>query len=1206
MTDAGLFERLATAVLRSSCPELYGNLGHPGVNSQGKTIKAPLDNIGWIREANCERVVAAAHSTCEASDLRGKWLHDPGTAKSRKPGRKPTAREGDLRKAIREINAFRKNRPALRATLALTSNREPGQEVRVAAQKLAADAGIELDIWSGSRIGDHLDNNPQGQWLRRTHLGAPVQLVSAALIRNYATQMVADRFGPVSQEETIERRGPAHSSTAHALLVGPSGIGKTTVALQMLQAHLSTGGYGLVLSHEALSAAASLSEALEIELRKLEPTLQAHCGAAALTLGSETLPFWVLVEDANRGDDPAMLFNKVLGWAANAPGASRAVGHWRLICPIWPRHLDSIEAQLIANKGLLLHSVSTYSQIEAATAVDRRASAMGLRLLPGEISAIAESLGRDPLLIGLHDFSDSPDATTTVGRYIDHELAKVAAAAPDLMTSELRQAVTDLVAQMLDRRTLSPSWKEIRAWFSGEPTQIQALRLVFKAGSVMRLHRRGSDETLTPRHDRVLLSLMSRVAARALNQGRCEVDYLADPFFSEAVGFAAVDAGLDRDGLWHLLQKNPLALFHAFERAVRSNKDSRAIKETLQTWLEDGATHGRRYRSVRLLGLRVLAQIDAQDVLQLSDLFRDEDRNDNWCQARFRNGDISAGLRLLTMYRFGMSIAGRRELLRHVFARYGSGITQALREILERPELDARSRTGALYMAGYLGDPSLAPAIRARWQMDGAGKRDLRAYLWAAARCHDCDPDSTLRAVCDEWERMPDGNDAESKGQSRGDLAAHEISWEFRDFVPVAAIPYFVQRAQSEDLAWPITYMLRCIDHPAAADHIVRYIARREESFIASHFLLNEWRRRQEERGIGMSEATKQHLLSLALDESNTPASRRAAFGAWEQTSSARDLEDIRPVVAGNLLYSKALWARVRRADSSVIPELLAVLPSNPQFWWQAGCYLWSSEMTQALHLGVLEFASTAQGSTVPPGELDWTLSERLMELDGPTAENILIESWDALKTSPRFIQAAAFHCSPRLIRLVESAIAEAPDPKILLEHVTSHMGWKTSGRKGIRNIKQAELLAKHADLLDAGDLSALWDLCNERGWTDLRRRYLDARIAEVGEMAKRSHAGVDLSDLDKAFEGTGNAWSWLVVDDHVRRGVELGVLMDAVFSWLKSHKSIVGLRLVADILDVTGRRTDVDRLRAYAVAWEVEQEAMEDLAFSVRSRILR
>jgi hypothetical protein len=90
ITDAAQFERIATSVLRAANPQLYANLSHQGVNTDGKTVKAPLDNVGWVNADDGAMLVAAAHTTAARSDLEGKWLHDPSTVTPRKPGRRPT------------------------------------------------------------------------------------------------------------------------------------------------------------------------------------------------------------------------------------------------------------------------------------------------------------------------------------------------------------------------------------------------------------------------------------------------------------------------------------------------------------------------------------------------------------------------------------------------------------------------------------------------------------------------------------------------------------------------------------------------------------------------------------------------------------------------------------------------------------------------------------------------------------------------------------------------------------------------------------------------------------------------------------------------------------------------------------------------------------------------------------------------------------
>lgn len=139
ITDEGFFERLATAVLREAKSE-YSALVHSGINAEGKTVKAPLDGICFVPGAQPPHVIAAHHTISARDGLEKKWLHDPFTVKPRK-NKRPTAPQGDLIKTATIIAEERKRMPSLRATLILTTNQEPSEDlirnVNVAGLKVA-------------------------------------------------------------------------------------------------------------------------------------------------------------------------------------------------------------------------------------------------------------------------------------------------------------------------------------------------------------------------------------------------------------------------------------------------------------------------------------------------------------------------------------------------------------------------------------------------------------------------------------------------------------------------------------------------------------------------------------------------------------------------------------------------------------------------------------------------------------------------------------------------------------------------------------------------------------------------------------------------------------------------------------------------------------------------------------------------------------
>ncbi|MGZ8213917.1 MAG: ATP-binding protein [Methylosarcina sp.] len=901
ITDAGLFERLATDVLRSCKPSLYESLSHPGVNPDGKTVKAPLDGIGWVRNAGGDRVVAAAHSTCEQNGIEKKWLHNPSTVKVRKLGNKPTAPEGDLRKAILEIDTFRATQPGLQATFALTSNREPDQESIVKAQQLATNASIDLDIWSASRIAKFLDS-PEGQWIRKKYLGDPVEFVSIELLQSCTQRCLLAYAHLQNPLELVDRISSEEQSSGHTLLVGPSGVGKTTIALQILNRHTEIGGIGLVIPHETIILATNLAEAIDIELRKLEPYLQPYAGYPCLSLATDRLPFVVVIEDANAASDPPTILNKVVGWTLsdNQSNKNDKTNHWRLVCPIWPRYVDSLNQKLKDAHGSMWQSIDVYTDEQAEDAIRKRSQTVGCKLLPATVSSIAQALGNDPLLIALCDFSTTPNAGKVIDEYIENELAKVASDSSNLYLTDIRDAVDNLVMRMLKDRKLSPSLREINDWFRKESEQLNTLRLVLKAGSVLRLVHRNREDFLTPRHDRILLSLFSRIIGEDLRNASLSESYHADPFFAEAVGSAIVSTQFDGDRFDLIKQANPLSLFHAFHLAIKTASPKlSSITRIIRVWLTDPETHRDRFQSIRLHALRVLAEIDAPEVLVLTELFPKHDRYESWCQARFRNGDVGAGLYLLTMFEsLGVTIQGRRELLTHIFARFGAKIVELLPKILTTQNINSGTKKGCLLLAGYLGNPSIASAIHTSWSFNDPTYRNLESYLWAAARCYEAGTENTLELVCDAWAELPEDSDNKGINLSRSSFAAYRLSWEFRNYPPIAAIPYFVQRASIDDrLEWPITYMLRDFDHPVAVEHIAKFLADRDRkrqpgTFDTSHSaLLDGWERRQRERGIQMSAASKSRLLELAFDSANDLPLRKSAFRLWEKSKSPGDID---------------------------------------------------------------------------------------------------------------------------------------------------------------------------------------------------------------------------------------------------------------------------------------------------------------------------
>lgn len=187
ITDEGLFERIATAVLRLD-PE-YEGIAHTGINADGKTRKSPVDGLRFIGE-NGDRLIVAHHTITAADALERKWLLDPATV-ARRPGSKsPPSPAGDALKSFEIVRQERAGAPTLSATLILATNQEPDEALIRKVVPAGRAENVTVDVWTRSRIASRLDTDPRGQIIRRKLLMIGEELLSRELLLELSRRSV--------------------------------------------------------------------------------------------------------------------------------------------------------------------------------------------------------------------------------------------------------------------------------------------------------------------------------------------------------------------------------------------------------------------------------------------------------------------------------------------------------------------------------------------------------------------------------------------------------------------------------------------------------------------------------------------------------------------------------------------------------------------------------------------------------------------------------------------------------------------------------------------------------------------------------------------------------------------------------------------------------------------------------------------------------
>ena len=268
MTDRGQFELLATAVLRRVNND-YAAIIHLGINAKGETITAPVDGFCHVPSSNPPRYLLLAHTTTDRERLARKWLFDHTKSKSNKG---KASDDGDMVKAGKEAATIRLHATQAAFTVLLATNQRVPLDLVRGIDALATQLQLGYEIWEQSRLTDYLDNDAEGQWLRRRFLRVEAERLSAPLLGELCTRSLAayERhllhtepalWIPRSSEQEIV---PASRETASVvLLIGESGCGKSVLACQAIREHLASGGRGLWVPADAVAECHSLDEAID-------------------------------------------------------------------------------------------------------------------------------------------------------------------------------------------------------------------------------------------------------------------------------------------------------------------------------------------------------------------------------------------------------------------------------------------------------------------------------------------------------------------------------------------------------------------------------------------------------------------------------------------------------------------------------------------------------------------------------------------------------------------------------------------------------------------------------------------------------------------------------------------------------------------------------------------------------------------------------
>ncbi|SDB72556.1 hypothetical protein SAMN03159422_04513 [Agrobacterium fabrum] len=1201
LNDAGLFERIASAVIRIKYPE-YAELVELGTNVDGKTRKAPVDGITPTYASGSLRVVMVQHTIAAAKELRGKWLHDPSKVKPRKSG-KASQPAGDALKAQEIAAAERSRNPETSVILFLTTNEEPDQELARDVVSFGADHRLDVRILSRSAIAHVLDHTPEGQSVRR-RLGVVQEMLTWDLLRELGTRSV-DEY-PLSDDKSVRvstrtqialqaRKGPL------TLLSGPSGSGKSVAAHDWLRSALDDKTIAcLVLRERTLEDARGLDEAIIAELRVLHPALESGAFLSSILTPGRQLR--LVVEDLANANDPLRLLERIVGWlsstsAAKGEGASR-VG-WHLVCPVQYRTISSVPVERVKTFEPYRVEITPLSPHEASEAVRRRSASQERKLTTAEASSIAELLGHDPLLIGLHDPSEVSDPSRVIENYVARKLDQFAAGRPTIRIRVERALVT-LTEAMLQQRTISPTLNEIIAWSTPAGyDQITCDLLDF--GELVSIAPSGKG-SLSFRHDRVRDWLLSDCFRRQFDSGSLVEDVLEEPFYAEWIGAGSARSNNPVANGERLIRLNPLAAFTAYARAA-SRKDMAALHPYLVAWLDSDGGQGRGNETLRWMVQRTLAEVEADGVLELLSRFLNQNHFSDF--ARLRNGDLRGALRLCSSSGISMHYPERDELILHIAAKREQGFLAAMTRLIQDPKTTGWAKSSALCVAGISGCEELGDALANRWSLEKHDERDpfLADYIWAAVHCYGRPSASkVLDAALDRWAELLSEENEEGDELERRTFRMDELRLGFAIRPPAAALHHLLRRAQDPALENALAWTLGEIDHPRAVLFKITF-----EAAVSGRggFVVNglheHWSRRIR-NGAALSDTSRQALFDLWRDPTAQLAERRIGLRLWAISASADELSSLATLETDSDLSDTALRARMERGDLSCVQQLSARFRISKQafHWWlhayKVVCPAILEELPDMLRSNASDLSDLKRG-------YGWAkvAADLLTRNASSLAERILIDTWPLAGQHGSYVQAALFIGGAPLEALAERTIAVAEDPKELFRFVGMFFEGIMDGHPGATREDQLRRMLPYRNHLDDFGRKELRRVCDKLGFFTLGSEFDD-------EYDDRTWTP---ETLNEQFEKVASErpFSFRIEELERTLGERLDrrVVLDRMRTWLIESRNPAAAEVAADVLRSIGNVEDVQLLASAPFEYETDCEALiADTLFAIKRRGLQ
>ncbi len=1243
ITDSGDFEVLATRVLRIE-DEDCRVIEHMGVNAVGKTIPNPIDGFCLVPNSDPPRFVMTAYTTEKLESLERKWLFDHSIAPRAK--KSTSADDGDLIKAARRAESLRQDHPKAKFIIHLCTNRQPDDAVMAKVYHQARKLGLEARLLARSRLRDCLDTKPEGQWLRKEHLGIQAELLSLPLLLDLSKKSLQeygkeflftppDAFVSTASQTTLQHSVSWPRTTS--VVTGMSGTGKSVACYQVLHNHISEGYCGLWIPGELAAKSATLAEAVELTLRSLYPTIITGAGAFALKLLTPPSQLLLVVDDINRGGTPSETLHKVIVWGqpSHSNGNKTASPSHHQVVPAWDLFWSPLKSQLTKAEWLAEIPITPMMEEEAQICLEASLGSQIKTFDTASCRQILETLNRDPILITMfaelakaNSASNQLELAHQVMEHFSRSAEADAAIRGKHLQGEYRTALIHLATKMLTERKLYPSWDNIQQWLSSQ--DVGAIRELTTLKKLCCITERNGASHFEFRHDRILEHyLVHALMPMLINPGEHQ-DILSDPYYASFIGKALTVSTQPTISIPWICIHAPLALVAAIRFCSSENKDAGIIVKTAKDWLVSASSDRPTQPTALYAAYRLLEGTDSEFVLEVTESLS---HNRLLARARLANGDALAGaIEFSDKHWFPPSVTDHAldAILSRGYARHKQTLCDGCKQMFNKPDLTDDDRHGILILAGFMADPVFAQPIRACWDSASNRQSILSPSLWAAFRCGSEEPAALLDPMMGEWASLSD----ESHGSiSDRDSVADELRFAMRRDIPDTILQYLIEVAKSNDpLRWPITHLLEYVDHPVVVRFMVEEAANLERRIKESNGfspwlmnLRNQWDPTNQTQGRRLRPESVAIIRSCWESAEYRDSLRETAFELW--VHALDDIPTLQTIKPNHPGYKHVLRRRAKLADMTTVP-LIRPLITSDKHWFHLIHHIWTVDFLDATDQAFLKLHQ----DTPTDYSGGWTndhymLAHLLRDIPVSDAEVLLTKHWSHVQYSPLFIQVALYLGTPKLQTLARQAVQSYPANVYVLKHIGMFFGFFTHGLSARLSAQHLDVLIPYLTRLDDSTLSSMAEFCDRHGYRDWGKLHLQPEFErrranlpkstrdkqEYVERLGRCHFPSDidlLEDLDwieqQGRHYPGHLWHWC--EEFERRQDDRIRWRRLLEQWLNQSPTTERFRLFSEAILEHGTREDLLLLIKYTITGDQNEIAriIANTRFGIMCRSLQ